>query len=33
VTTFKRSTSLYNLAVSHNRRLDADHDGVTCDAH
>jgi hypothetical protein len=33
VTTFYRNTRLYNLAVSHNSRLDADHDGVACEAH
>jgi hypothetical protein len=27
VTNFRRSTRLYNIAVSHNNRLDADHDG------
>jgi hypothetical protein len=33
VTSFYRSTRLYNLATSHNHRLDADHDGVACEAH
>jgi hypothetical protein len=33
VTNFTRSTRLYNIAVSHNSRLDADHDGVACEAH
>ena len=33
VTNFYRSTRLYNYALSHNRRLDADHDGVACEAH
>jgi hypothetical protein len=33
VTTFKRSTRLYNYALSHNSRLDADHDGVACEKH
>lgn len=33
VTNFKRSTRLYNLATSHNGRLDADHDGVACEKH
>jgi len=31
VTNFKRSTRLYNFAISHNRRLDADRDGVACE--
>jgi hypothetical protein len=31
VTTFKRSTKLYFLAMSHNRGLDRDHDGVACE--
>jgi hypothetical protein len=31
VTTFKRSTTLYNLAMSYNRGLDRDKDGVACD--
>ena len=33
VTNFKRSTRLYNYAISHNKRLDADHDGVACEKH
>jgi hypothetical protein len=33
VTNFRRSTVLYNLAISHNSRLDADHDRVACEAH
>jgi hypothetical protein len=33
VTNFKRSTRLYNFAISHNTRLDADHDGVACEKH
>src|SRR3954471_18633421 len=28
VTTFKRSTKIYNLALSYNKRLDGDKDGV-----
>jgi hypothetical protein len=31
VTTFKRSTKLYSLAMSHNGRLDGDKDGVACE--
>lgn len=31
VTTFKRSTKIYNTAMSHNKRLDADKDGVACE--
>lgn len=31
VTTFKRSTRLYNIAMSHNRGLDRDKDGVACE--
>jgi hypothetical protein len=31
VTNFKRSTKLYNLAMSHNRGLDRDKDGVACE--
>jgi excalibur calcium-binding domain-containing protein len=31
VTNFKRSSVLYRLATSHNKRLDADHDGVACE--
>jgi Excalibur calcium-binding domain len=31
VTTFKRSTHLYNLAMRNNRDLDRDGDGVACE--
>ena len=31
VTTFKRNTKLYNTAMSHNKRLDGDKDGVACE--
>lgn len=31
VTTFTRSTSAYNTAMSHNKRLDADRDGIACE--
>jgi Excalibur calcium-binding domain len=31
--TFKRSTRLYNIGISHNSRLDADHDAVACEKH
>ena len=31
VTTFKRSTRLYKIAMSYNRRLDADKDGIACE--
>jgi Excalibur calcium-binding domain len=31
VTTFKRSTKLYNQAMSYNRGLDRDHDGIACE--
>jgi Excalibur calcium-binding domain len=33
VTNFKRSTRLYNIAIKHNSRLDADKDGVACEQH
>ena len=33
VTTFKRSTKLYNLAMSYNKRLDGDKDGIACEKH
>jgi hypothetical protein len=33
VTTFKRNTSLYRLAVRHNRKLDGDRDGIACEKH
>ena len=31
VTTFKRSTRVYRLALSHNRGLDRDKDGIACE--
>jgi Excalibur calcium-binding domain len=31
VTNFKRSTQIYRLAVSHNRGLDRDKDGIACE--
>ena len=31
VTTFKRSTKLYRLAMKYNRGLDRDHDGIACE--
>jgi Excalibur calcium-binding domain len=31
VTNFRRSTRLYNLAMSYNRGLDRDHDGIACE--
>jgi Excalibur calcium-binding domain len=31
VTTFKRSTRLYNVAMHYNRGLDRDKDGVACE--
>jgi len=31
VTTFKRSTRLYNSAMRYNSRLDGDKDGVACE--
>jgi hypothetical protein len=31
VTTFKRNTKLYNLAMSHNKGLDRDKDGIACE--
>jgi hypothetical protein len=31
VTTFKRSTRLYNLATTYNSDLDRDRDGVACE--
>lgn len=31
VTNFYRSTKLYNLAMSYNRGLDRDRDGVACE--
>jgi hypothetical protein len=33
VTNFRRSTRLYNIGISQNSRLDADHDGVACEKH
>lgn len=33
VTTFKRSTRLYNTAMRSNRGLDGDKDGVACEKH
>ncbi len=32
VTTFTRSTKLYRLAMSHNKALDRDKDGVACES-
>jgi hypothetical protein len=31
VTNFKRSTTLYKLAMSYNRGLDRDKDGIACE--
>jgi excalibur calcium-binding domain-containing protein len=31
VTNFKRNTRLYNLAMSYNKGLDRDRDGVACE--
>lgn len=31
VTTFRRDTRLYNIAMSANRRLDGDKDGIACE--
>jgi Excalibur calcium-binding domain len=31
VTTFKRSTAIYNKAMSYNKRLDPDKDGIACE--
>lgn len=31
VTTFKRSTRLYNVAMKYNRGLDRDRDGIACE--
>jgi len=31
VTTFKRSTRIYNLAIGHNKGLDRDKDGIACE--
>jgi hypothetical protein len=33
VTNFYRSTSRYRTAMSHNRGLDRDHDGIACEKH
>ena len=33
VTTFKRSTRLYRIAISWNRDLDRDRDGIACEKH
>jgi Excalibur calcium-binding domain len=33
VTNFYRSTRLYNTAMRWNKRLDADKDGIACEAH
>jgi uncharacterized membrane protein len=31
VTTFRRSTRLYRIAMSHNKGLDRDKDGIACE--
>jgi hypothetical protein len=31
ITTFKRSTRLYRIAISYNRGLDRDKDGIACE--
>lgn len=31
VTNFRHSTTLYNTAMSYNRGLDRDHDGIACE--
>jgi hypothetical protein len=31
VTSFKRSTRLYRIAMSYNRGLDRDKDGIACE--
>lgn len=31
VTTFKRSTKIYDTAMSHNKGLDRDKDGIACE--
>jgi hypothetical protein len=31
VTTFKRSNSLYSIAISYNKGLDRDKDGIACE--
>ena len=33
VTTFTRNTARYNQAMSYNRGLDRDHDGIACEKH
>jgi hypothetical protein len=33
VTNFYRSTRLYNIAMSYNKRLDGDKDGIACEKH
>jgi hypothetical protein len=33
VTTFKRSTRLYNIAMSYNKGLDGDKDAIACEKH
>jgi hypothetical protein len=33
VTNFYRSTRLYNIAMSYNRGLDGDRDGIACERH
>lgn len=33
VTNFTRSTKIYLAAVSFNKRLDADKDGIACEQH
>lgn len=33
VTNFKRSNTLYAIAIQHNRGLDRDHDGIACETH
>jgi hypothetical protein len=33
VTNFRRSTRLYLEAMRHNKRLDADKDGIACEKH
>jgi hypothetical protein len=33
VTNFKQSTTLYDRAMSHNKGLDRDKDGVACEKH
>jgi hypothetical protein len=32
VTTFKRSTALYTIAMKYNRGLDRDKDGIACES-